>query len=70
MTEEPGKKKKVFLSDWELKKMDAAGREAAGLPENAIISPLSREWMDYDRQPHAAGDRSQVTGHRSQAGGK
>ena len=62
MTEEPGKIKKVFLSDWELKKMNAAGRKAASLPENAIISPLSREWLEDEQ-------RSQVTGHKSHVGG-
>ena len=70
MTEEPGKKKKVFLSDWELKKMDAAGREAAGLPENAIISPLSMDWLEYDRQPQAAGREPLDAAREPQAAGR
>jgi L-fuculose-phosphate aldolase len=63
MTEEPGRIKKVFLSDWELKRMNASGRKAGSFPENAIISPLSSEWLEYDRQ-------SQVTGHKSHAGAR
>ena len=57
MTEEPGNKKKVFLSDWELKKLGVAG-----LPENAIISPLSRDWLEYDRL--GGSHKSQVTSHK------
>jgi len=59
MTEETGKNKKVFLSDWELKRR-VAGRNDVPLPDNAIISPLSRDWLEYgtqeeNRQPQAIG---------------
>ena len=67
MKEEPGKKKKIFLSDWELKKMKAAGRDAGSLPENAIISPLSSDWLGHKQRqvsgPRAAGAGS--PGHGS-----
>ena len=42
MTEKPELfKKKVFISDWELR------RNPGNIPENAIISPLSRDWLEY-----------------------
>ena len=44
-------KKRVFISDWELR------RDPGNIPENAIISPLSRDWLDY-------GDRK--TSHKLQ----
>ena len=37
--------KKIFISDWELKKMVESGQT---IPANAIISPLSQEWLDYN----------------------
>ncbi|MCK5582417.1 MAG: class II aldolase/adducin family protein, partial [Elusimicrobiales bacterium] len=37
--------KKIFISDWELKKMVESGKP---IPDNAIISPLSKEWLDYN----------------------
>jgi len=37
--------KKIFISDWELKKMVEAGQS---IPANAIISPLSKDWLDYN----------------------
>lgn len=40
------KKKKVFISDWELRRLSASGGKPV-LPENAIVSPLSSEWLDY-----------------------
>jgi len=67
MTEEPGKKKKVFLSDWELKKMGAAGRAAGSLPENAIISPLSSDWLGSERRT-AANPRAPGAGRQGQGG--
>jgi len=56
MTEEPGKIKKVFLSDWELRRR-AAGQKAVDLPENTIISPLSRDWLEYQGPGSGAGAR-------------
>jgi hypothetical protein len=58
MTEEPGKIKKIFLSDWELRKLNAAGRGAGSFPENAIISPLSSDWMGADLRSRTAGCRA------------
>lgn len=34
-------KKRVFISDWELRK------DPGNVPEGAIISPLSRDWLEY-----------------------
>lgn len=48
------KKKKVFISDWELKRMSASGRRPV-IPENAIISPLSGDWLDYGGEGPRAG---------------
>ncbi len=39
------KSKKVFISDWQLKKMVHSGES---IPANAIISPLSKDWLDYN----------------------
>lgn len=44
----PELKKKVFLSDWELRRLYKAGERTVTVPANAIISPLSRDWLDYD----------------------
>ena len=45
MTEKPELfKKRIFISDWEL-------RQTPGdIPENAIISPLSLDWLEYGDQ--------------------
>ncbi|MEA3306881.1 MAG: class II aldolase/adducin family protein [Elusimicrobiota bacterium] len=37
--------KRIFISDWELKKMARSGQS---IPANAIISPLSQEWLEYN----------------------
>jgi L-fuculose-phosphate aldolase len=37
--------KKIFISDYELKRMVESGQP---IPANAIISPLSKEWLDYN----------------------
>ena len=50
-------KKKVFISDWELKRMAASGRKPV-LPENAIVSPLSSDWLDYGGEGPRAGSRA------------
>jgi L-fuculose-phosphate aldolase len=42
----PERPKKVFLSDWELKRMSGNGSDA-GVPDNVIISPLSKDWLEY-----------------------
>lgn len=51
------KKKKVFISDRELKRMAASGRKPV-IPENAIISPLSSDWLEYGRV-EGRGDRAE-----------
>ncbi|HAF95910.1 MAG: hypothetical protein A2X34_01510 [Elusimicrobia bacterium GWC2_51_8] len=40
--------KKVFLSDWEIRRMFKPGSAQVTVPQNAIISPLSHDWLDYD----------------------
>ncbi|PIU18803.1 MAG: hypothetical protein COT18_09745 [Elusimicrobia bacterium CG08_land_8_20_14_0_20_59_10] len=44
----PGLKKKVFISDWELRRLYKPGARMVGVPANAIVSPLSLDWLDYD----------------------
>ena len=44
----PPRRKRVFLSDWELKKMRPAGGGALHVPAEAVISPLARDWLDYE----------------------
>jgi len=39
--------KRVFISDWELKKMFKPGQKTVKIPSNAIVSPLSMDWLDY-----------------------
>jgi hypothetical protein len=39
--------KKVFLSDWELRRLYKEGRKIVKIPANAIVSPLSQDWLDY-----------------------
>lgn len=40
--------KKVFLSDWELRQVYQAGSRVVKVPSNAIVSPLSLDWLDYN----------------------
>ena len=42
------KPKKVFLSDWELKRMLRPGESVIRVPRGAIISPLARDWLDFE----------------------
>ncbi|MBI4802815.1 MAG: hypothetical protein HY796_09870 [Elusimicrobia bacterium] len=39
--------KRVFISDRELKRMVKEGQKMVKVPANAIISPLSEDWLDY-----------------------
>jgi hypothetical protein len=39
--------KRVFISDWELKKIFKPGQKTVKIPSNAIVSPLSLDWLDY-----------------------
>ncbi len=48
--------KKIFLSDWEIKKLYNKQKKEVVVPCNAIISPLSMDWLEYNgvkiiRQP-------------------
>lgn len=44
----PELKKKVFISDWELRRLRRPGDRTVSVPANAILSPLSLDWLDYD----------------------
>ncbi len=40
--------KKVFLSDWEIRRLVKPGQKRLSVPANAIVSPLSLDWLDYN----------------------
>lgn len=40
--------RKVFMSDWELKRLYKPGARSVTVPANAIVSPLSLDWLDYN----------------------
>ena len=44
----PELQKKVFLSDWEMRRMFKPGQRSITVAQNAIISPLSWDWLDYN----------------------
>ena len=39
--------KRIFISDWELRRIYKAGQKTVKIPANAIVSPLSEDWLDY-----------------------
>ncbi|OGR41644.1 MAG: hypothetical protein A2X35_12260 [Elusimicrobia bacterium GWA2_61_42] len=40
--------KKVFISDWELRRLYKPDSKTINVPANAIVSPLSVDWLDYN----------------------
>lgn len=40
--------RKTFLSDRELRKLYRPGDKAVRVPANAILSPLSMDWIEFD----------------------
>jgi hypothetical protein len=40
--------KRVFITDWEMKRLVKPGGKSVRLPAGAIVSPLSLDWLDYD----------------------
>lgn len=40
--------KRVFLSDWELRRSYKPGDRTVKVPANAIISPLSLDWIEFN----------------------
>jgi len=40
--------KRVFLSDWELKKLRVPGAKTLRVPKGSIISPLAADWLDFE----------------------
>jgi len=39
--------KRVFITDWEMKRLVKPGLKTVRVPANAIVSPLSLDWLDY-----------------------
>lgn len=44
----PELKRRVFMSDWQLKRLYKPGAKTVAVPSAAIISPLSLDWLDYN----------------------
>ena len=44
----PELKKRTFISDWELRRLYKPGSKSVAVPVNAIISPLSMDWLGYN----------------------
>ncbi len=44
----PGPKKRVFISDWELRRIYKPGAKNVQVPAGSIVSPLSLDWLDYN----------------------
>jgi hypothetical protein len=40
--------RKIFISDWELRRLYKPGSRGLTVPANAILSPLSLDWLDYN----------------------
>lgn len=40
--------KRIFISDWELRRLYAPGAKSVRVPANAIVSPLSLDWLEYN----------------------
>ncbi|MDA8243699.1 MAG: hypothetical protein M0025_06215 [Elusimicrobia bacterium] len=41
-------RKRTFLSDWEIRRLYKAGSRSLKVPADAIISPLSMDWLDFN----------------------
>lgn len=39
--------KRIFLSDWEVRRLYNKERNELAVPANAILSPLSMDWLEY-----------------------
>ena len=44
----PEIKKRVFISDWELRRIYKPGAKSVQVPADSIVSPLSLDWLDYN----------------------
>lgn len=44
----PELKKRIFLSDREMRGLCRPGARTVKVPANAIVSPLAMDWLDYD----------------------
>lgn len=44
----PELKKRTFLSDWDLRRLYTPGARKITVPADALLSPLSMDWLDYD----------------------
>ncbi|HOX22152.1 MAG TPA: hypothetical protein PLL10_01705 [Elusimicrobiales bacterium] len=43
-----GPLRRVFISDWELRRLRRPGEKTIRLPRGSIVSPLARDWIDYE----------------------
>lgn len=43
-----GPEKRVFISDWELRRLYKPGAKSVQVPAGSIVSPLSLDWLDYN----------------------
>ncbi len=48
LPEPAGGAPRIFFSDWELRRMRKPGAKTIAVPRGAIISPLARDWIDYE----------------------
>jgi len=40
--------RRVFFEDWQLRRMRVPGQKKIVLQKGAIVSPLARDWIDFD----------------------
>ena len=40
--------RRIFISDWELRRLHKPAEKSVHVPQCAIISPLSRDWLEYE----------------------
>ncbi len=40
--------RRIFISDWELRRLHKPAEKSIHIPRSAIISPLSRDWLEYE----------------------
>ena len=44
----PAPVRRVFISEWELKRLYKRGDKIIAVPGGAIISPLAQDWLDFE----------------------
>ena len=43
-----GPPRRVFVSDWELRRLRRPGENTLRLPRGTIVSPLAQDWIDFE----------------------